>query len=501
MAEPAGPRSMRQAAGLWLGPACFIAIMLTPLPPDLAAQFGSGPQAATGAQAAWTVLALLALMAIWWVSEAIPIPVTALLPMIVLPMAGVAGLGEVAGQYLHPVVVLLLAGFILARSIERWDLHERIALHVVMRSGNRPAGLIGGFMAAAAILSMWISNTATAIMMVPIALSVSAAIFADRNPDDRFTIALLLGIAFACSIGGLGTYIGTPTNLLIKDALEASTGRAISFVDWMKFGLPAVALLVPLAWVVLTRFAFNIGAIAPGNAKEEIRSRLAKLGRVTSPERRVLGVFGLVATLWIFGLPVSELEVGGFAPFAGLSDQISALIGVVLCFMIPANSSESSSARLLDWRTAESIPWGVILLFGGGMALAAFIRSTGLGDWIGGELEVFASLPMIVLILLITTAVIFVTEITSNVATAAAVTPVLVALAERSGLDVVMLVAPVALAASCAFMLPMATGPNAVVHASERVPLPEMARAGFALNLLAVPAIALLSFFLAPLVL
>ena len=497
-------RSPRQLVGLWAGPLVFATILLIPLPTELLTQFTDNQmptdQAAAAARSAWVVLALLAFMAIWWVTEAVPIPVASLLPMVILPLWNVAGLGDVAGEYLHPVVVLLLAGFILARSIERWNLHERIALNVVIRFGKSPAGLIGGFMFASAVLSMWISNTATAIMMVPIALSVAAALASPQHDREDFTLALLLGIAFACSIGGLGTYIGTPTNLLIKDAIENSTGEQITFVDWMLFGLPAVIILVPLAWVVLTRMAFAIDSDKSEAGKAEIKMRLEKLGAITLPEQRVLIVFALVAALWVLGRPISELEFMGAQPFSGLSDQVTALLGVFLCFIIPAGSEARPNSTLLDWRTAESIPWGVILLFGGGMALAAFIRSSGLGDWIGGELEICATLPVILLIVIVTTVIIFVTEITSNVATAAASMPVLVALAERTGLDVVMLAAPVALAASCAFMLPMATGPNAVIHATDRVSLPTMARAGLRLNLAAIPVITILAYFLAPVV-
>ena len=489
-------RGTRAWIGIVLGPLVFVGILSLPLPADLLSLAESDAQ--ISARDAWIVLALLAFMAIWWVTEAIPIPSTALLPLVVLPLGNVAGVGAVAGEYLHPVVVLLLGGFILARSIERWGLHERIALNVLARAGEKPASLIGGFMSAAAGLSMWISNTATAIMMVPIALSVAAVVVADRRGGGDFIKALLLGIAYACSIGGLGTYIGTPTNLLVKDAVEGSTGQAISFTDWMMLGIPAVVLLVPLAWLVLTRIAFRIGPMGTSGAQEVIASRLSALGAITPPERRVIGVFVLVAGLWILGRPLSEIVILDMRPLSGLTDQVAALLGVILCFLIPAGAEKGSGETLLDWRTAESIPWGVILLFGGGMALAAFIRSTGLGAWIGSELALFAALPIIALIIIVTASVIFMTEVTSNVATAAAVMPVLVALAENTGLDVVMLGAPVAFAASCAFMLPMATGPNAVVHATDRIALPTMARAGFVLNLISIPVIVLLAYFLAP---
>lgn len=500
-----GETTLRQKIGLVLGPVVFLALQLMQPPADMAALFAGAEPSGEGlvpdARSAWLVLSLTALMAIWWVTEAIPIPVTSLLPIVILPFWGVASVGEVSGEYLHPVVVLLLGGFIIARAIERWNLHERIALGIVSRFDTSLASLVGGFMIAAATLSMWISNTATAIMMAPIVLSVAAAVAKGEEARAKTALVLLLGVAWACSIGGLGTYIGTPTNLLVKNAVEASTGVTIDFLTWMAFGIPAVLVLTPLAWLVLVKWSFRFDGGRPEGAAIEVRERLAALGNLTVPERRVILLFALIAGLWMFGMPLSGLSIGGVEPFAGLNDQVVALFGVVLCFLVPAGGDAPRGERLLDWKTAETIPWGVVLLFGGGMALAWAIRSSGLSEWIGGELEVFAGLPVILLILLVTTIVIFITEITSNVATAAAVTPVLIAVAETGGIDPVLLAAPVALAASCAFMLPMATGPNAVVYATGNVSLPDMARAGFRLNMLGIFAITALSYWLAPMVL
>ncbi|MEO1473367.1 MAG: SLC13 family permease [Pseudomonadota bacterium] len=498
-------RGVREQTGLWLGPLVALCIQLIPIPEALTDVFIQQGQTLdeiqASARAAWVVLSLLALMAIWWVTEAIPIPVTALLPMVLLPLGGVVSIRDAAAEYLHPVVVLLLGGFIVAKAIERWNLHARIALGVVVRVGARPSRLIGGFMLAAAVLSMWISNTATSIMMMPIALSVAAAVLGDRDLDSGFTWALLLGIAYSCSIGGLGTYIGTPTNLLIKDAIERSTGTEIDFVSWMMFGVPSVILLVPAAYFVLTRVAFRLPETANTSGQAEIRNRLAALGKMTTPEWRTISVFGVVAALWIFGRPLRDLTVFGMQPLGGLTDHVTAILGVILCFIVPSGSKTEKGSSLLDWKTAESIPWGVVLLFGGGMSLAAVIRSSGLGDWVGTELDVLATLPLILLIALVTAIVIFTTEVTSNIATAAALMPVLVSVAETAGLDVVLLGAPVALAASCAFMLPMATGPNAVAYATGHVTLKTMARAGIYLNLIAIALITLLASVLAPIAL
>ncbi|WP_071961238.1 SLC13 family permease [Aurantiacibacter gangjinensis] len=501
-----GGLSKRRVIGLIAGPAAFLAIHLIGVPAGLEAMYAdpAADDLPGSPLQAWTVFSLLVLMAIWWVSEAIPIAVTALLPMVVLPVGQVAPLADVAGAYLHPIVVLLLGGFIIAKAIERWGLHERIALGTLSHFGGRRKALLAGFMATAALLSMWISNTATAIMLVPIALSIAVTLADDDEENaGRFTILLLLGIAWACSIGGLGTYIGTPTNLLVKDAVERSTGEEIGFVTWMALGVPAVLVLVPLAWWLLSRFEGAKSDVSQDTADKVagmIDRKVAALGPMSVAEKRVIGMFAFIASLWIFGIPLRELEIGGVQPLSGLSDSVAAIIGVVLCFLIPAGDRSDRAARLLDWKTAESIPWGVVLLFGGGMALAGAMRYSGMSAWLGGELAIIGTLPVILLIALVTLLIIFLTEITSNVATAAATMPVLIAVGEASDIDVALLAAPVALAASCAFMLPMATGPNAVIYASGKISLEQMARAGFRLNLLASVAIIALSYFLAPLV-
>ena len=482
-------RTIRQQIGLLLGPIVAIGLQLMGVPEGVTASTGD----VESARLAWVVLSLLSLMAIWWVTEAIPIPVTSLLPMVVLPLAGVMSMRDAAAPYMHPIVVLLMGGLIIAKAVERWNLHARIALSVVASVGAKPTTLVGGFMVAAALLSMWISNTATSIMMMPIALSVAAAVLGEEaDLHAPFTYALLLGIAYACSIGGLGTLVGTPTNLIVVGYLNDNAGFAIDFVQWMTLGIPAVLVLVPLAWFVLTRWAFPLKGTFGTTGQDVVKDRLAALGKITTPEVRTLMVFSVIAFLWIFRKPLTGLEVGGVTPLAGLTDHVVAILGVILCFLVPSGSRQRGGA-LLDWKAAETIPWGVLLLFGGGMSLAGAITQTGLGAWIGGEMAEFAALPILVLVAALTAFVIFTTEVTSNVATASALMPVLGALALAAGIDVELLAVPLALAASCAFMLPMATGPNAVVFATGEVTLPTMASAGFRLNLLAIPVITLLA--------
>ncbi|MEM0985490.1 MAG: SLC13 family permease [Pseudomonadota bacterium] len=476
----------------------MLAVLLqgVPLPPSLL-ESASDPGEA---RAAWIVLSMLVLMGVWWVTEAIPIPVTSLLPLVILPVCGVLTISEAAAPYMHPVVVLLLGGFIVAKAIERWNLHARIALTIVDRIGTSPTRLIAGFMFASAILSMWISNTATSIMMMPIAISAAAEIVGRDRLDSPFTWALLLGIAWSCSIGGLGTLVGTPTNLIVVGYLNDNAGLDIDFVQWMMIGLPAVAFLLPAAWFVLTRWAFSIERTGQSGGRDAIGADLRALGRVTTPEWRTIGVFAAVAFLWVFRRQLAQIELAGTTPFAGLTDHVIAIIGVILCFVVPSGAARAPRSALLDWKSAESIPWGVLLLFGGGFSLANAITVTGLSPWIGRELAVFATVPTVVLVAIITALVMFLTEVTSNVATASALIPVFGALALSTGIDVGLLAVPLALSASCAFMLPMATGPNAVAFATGHVTLATMARAGLRLNLVAIALLTAITCILVPLV-
>ncbi|MGB3721919.1 MAG: DASS family sodium-coupled anion symporter [Pacificimonas sp.] len=451
---------------------------------------------------AWTVAGMGLLMLVWWVTEAVPIPVTSLLPLIILPVFGVLGFGEAAPPYASPIVLLLLGGFIIAKSVETWGLHARVALGVVARAGGSPAAMVGGFMLASAILSMWISNTATAIMLTPIALSVAQRLHGEGGwKTAPVTIALLLGVAYGCSIGGVGTPIGTPTNLIILGYLENEFGRGIGFAEWMAYGVPMVAILLPLAWLVLTRLSMRVESHAAAPAQDVIADERHRLGPVTTPEKRVALAFAAIALAWIFRRPLTEMEIGGAMPLAGVTDHLIAIAGAVLFFLIPSGCPEKPRRALLTWPEAERIPWGVLLLFGGGLSLAAAITATGLGDWMGAGLAVLNMLPLVLLIGALVGFVIFWTEITSNVATASALMPVIGAVALAGGDDPLYLALPVAVAASCAFMLPMATGPNAIAYASGAITIPRMARTGLVLNLLCIIAISLISAWLLPLLL
>lgn len=471
-----------QRIGLFLGPALAGAMILLGAPEGLAF-------------APWATAALLAWMAVWWATEAIPIPATSLLPLVVLPMVGAGNPREAASGYADPIVLLLLGGFVIALGIERWGLHRRIALNVVATVGGGQRSLVFGFMAATALLSMWISNTATTLMMVPIALSAAAAL---RDADGRFVLALLLGVCYAASIGGVATPIGTPTNLIAIQWLERNADATIGYAQWMAFGVPAMVLLIPAAWWLVTR---GLGASGDASAAIlEVRTQRRALGTVTPPEARAAAVFGLVALLWVIRVPVQSWADGaGIAWLGRASDMGIAIAGAVAMFLVPAGGG--ARRMLLTWEEAVKLPWGVLVLFGGGISLGQAVTRTGLSSWIGDQLGALSALPPIVFIAAVVLLVIFLTELTSNVATMTTLAPILGALAAAVGAAPESLLGPAAVAASCAFMLPVATAPNAIIYATDKVPVSAMMSAGLRLNLIGAVIITAIGFWIAPLVL
>jgi sodium-dependent dicarboxylate transporter 2/3/5 len=449
--------------GLLLGPALALLVAVAPAPEGLE-------------RGGMLVAGVLTLMAVWWATEAVPIAVTSLLPLALLPLIQVMPLKAVAAPYADPVVLLLLGGFIVALAIEKWNLHRRIALNVLVVSGARLKLLAAGFMLTTALLSMWISNTATSLMMAPIALSVAFA----AGGGTRLAGALLLGVAYSASIGGLATPVGTPTNLIAMGWLSENGGREISFREWMSFGLPVVALMLPAAWLVVT-WGLKSDPAGARAAQAEIRDQHRGLGKITTPEARVAMVFAVIASAWIFREQL--VKVPGLV---GLTDMGIAIIGAVAMFLVPHSDAKTRASgrgfALLDWDDGKSIPWDVVLLFGGGLSIAAAVQESGLAGWLGNSLAGFGALPAIILILIIVTLLIFLTEVMSNVAAMTTFLPVLGALASATGIDVETLVIPCAMAASCAFMLPIATGPNAVVFGTRQISIARMATAGIWLN-------------------
>ena len=479
---------MRQKVGLLLGPSLFILILVSPLPS------GMKPEALK-------VAAVVALMAVWWVTEAIPIPATSLLPIALFPLLKVMSSPQATAPYANHLIYLFLGGFFIAMTMERWNLHKRIALQTIRLVGTSPTRIILGFMLATGFLSMWISNTATAMMMVPIALAVigqAAQVIKDsgekgidlRPGHFNFGMALMLGIAYSASIGGVGTIIGTPPNTIFVGVVEKTFGVQISFAEWMAVGVPLSAVMLLIVWYYLIKLAFKIEIKELPGGKELILSQIKDLGKLGQEEKGVLIVFNMVALAWI---------LRGFVHIEALSmvhDSTIAIMGALLLFMIP--SKNKPGQYLLNWETAKRVPWDVIILFGGGLSLANGFKITGLAQWIGESLTIIAGAPLIFVIFVVVFGTIFLTELTSNTATSTMLLPIMASTALAMAVHPYGLMVGASIAASYAFMLPIATPPNAVVFGSGYVTIPQMARAGFAVNLFASMMITLFVYFALP---
>jgi solute carrier family 13 (sodium-dependent dicarboxylate transporter), member 2/3/5 len=456
-----------------LGPATFAALVL----------FGP-PEGMT--EPGWAVLSLLAWMAIWWIAEAIPIAATALLPLVVLPMVGATDARGAAAPYADPIIFLFIGGFILAASVERWGLHRRLALAMLARAGSRTITLLAAFMLVTAALSMWISNIAATLMLMPIAMGVARTLGSGGRADPVLGGALALGVAYSASIGGIGTPVGTPTNLVAVGYL-ARQGLSIPFTSWMAAAVPLMLVLLALTWAVL---AWPLRA--RGRAFEfqvRLASERATLGTISIAECRVVLVFSVVALGWMFRPLLADIPGLG-----GLNDTAIAVAGAIALFLVPSGTG----VRLMDWNTAERIPWGIALLFGGGLALAAAMDTTGVTTWLGSSLGWMGQLAPVLIVALIVGIVIFATEFASNTATLTAFLPVVGGVALATGVDPLILVFPASIAASLAFMMPIGTPPNAVAYASGMVSLKRMVTTGLVLNLISVVAVVAMSLWLAP---
>lgn len=478
---PSDPIPGKRLIALIAGPLAAVILMVLPAPEGMTAE-------------AWHLVALAAWMVIWWLGEAVPIPATALLPIPMMPLLGIAEMKPVAANYGHPLIFLFLGGFILAAAMQRWGLHKRIALKIVSVVGTSPDRIIAGFMFATAFLSMWISNTATTIMMYAVGISVIGFI-AEKTPDKamvrNFGVALMLGIAYSASIGGVGTLIGTPPNALLASFLQSSYEIQIDFFTWMQFGIPVVIIMLPISWIMLTKVIFPAHNLQIGDASSVIDNELLALGSMSKGEKAVAIVFLCAAAGWILrkqlvawtGLPINDTSI--------------ALIAALALFAWPISREKGHFA--VDWDAARHVPWGVLILFGGGLALAAGFKVTGLAEWIGQGVSGF-DVSTWVLILIILVAIVYLTEITSNTATTATFLPILGAVAVGLSIDPQLLVIPVALAASMAFMMPVATPPNAIVFSYEDLHLSDMVKAGFWLNIIAIVVGFCAMYFLAGLV-
>ena len=481
MAESqARPYGARQAIGLLAGLAALGLVLAAPPPAGLSVE-------------GWRVAGVALLMACWWIGESLPMPVTALVPLILFPLLGVAPIKSAAHPYANPLIFLFAGGFMIAMAMQRWGLHRRLALNILNRVGEKPVMIIAGFMTATAFLSMWVSNTATTMMMLPIAMSIVELMAAhDKSgaaAPATFAVALMLGTAYAASIGGLGTLIGTPPNALLAGFLLETYGFEIGFGRWMLIGLPVVLILLPLTWYLLTHLVYRIGPGEVTGARDLVAAELRGLGPMSAGERWVATVASFTALAWIVR-PLISREF----PELHLTDAGIALISALILFAIPLN--RRGGDFVLDWAWAVKIPWGILLLLGGGLSLAASIKQSGLAGWIVTAIGGLSGFHILICIAVVTAIIVFLTELTSNTATTAAFLPVVAALALSLSENPLLLAVPVVLGASCAFMMPVATPPNAIVFGSGRVSLPEMARAGLALNLVAIAVISGLAYWL-----
>ena len=438
--------------------------------------------------------AIFVLMGIWWATEAVPIAITALIPLVFFPLLGVASIEATAAPYANKNIFLFLGGFFLSLAIQKCNLHKRIALTILKFTGTRGKSIIAGFMLSSCLLSMWIMNTSTTIMLLPIGLAIIAVVKESMTELSEleklnFQVALLLGIAYAANIGGIATLIGTAPNMALNGFMEEQYNVSISFLDWMKVGVPVSLTLLPLAWLSLTRLSFPVNFQTSEQTQATIINMRHSLGEIKTSEKRVLFIFLFTAFLW-----VTRGQINNIPGLEGLSDPGIAMLCGLALFLTP---SGSTSENLLEWKDAErGVPWGVLLLFGGGLSLAAAAQSTGLAAWIGGLMPV--GLSIVLLVFMFTALIIFLTELTSNLATTATFLPIVAIIATQFGFDPILLTASIAIAASCAFMLPVATPPNAIVFGSELIKVPQMMRAGIVLNVISIVIVSLASIYLVP---
>jgi solute carrier family 13 (sodium-dependent dicarboxylate transporter), member 2/3/5 len=455
---------MEKRVGLWGGIAAFTVMLISSAP------HGMTP-------AAWHVAALVILMAIWWMTEALPLTITALMPFLALPLMQVMKTGDVAAAYYSPILFLVLGGAFIALAIERTGLHRRLALAILARAGPSAGSLLLAFMMATALISMIVSNTATALIMMPIALAVLRANHTKVGETQGLAGALPMGIAFAASIGGLGTLVGSPTNAIAAGLIAKSVGYQIDFVTWALYGMPVVIIGIPLAWKIL----MTVQSVATDDFDPHaVRAGIGQPGPWTAAELRLIPLILAVVAGWVL-LPL----FGDKMPKGMIEDGSIAVLGAALLFVIP----DGTGRPLLNWKEADRAPWGVIMMFGGGLALAAGITASGLDDWLGAVLKPLASVHPVIIALALVALVVVVTEFASNVATASGVMPVVGGLILATGADPALLAISAALASSWGFMLPAGTGPNAIAWATDHIALPKMLKAGLVLDLIGIPLI------------
>ncbi len=501
--EPTEARS-HLARWIGLGLAPILALMVWVLLP--AEVRGAGGEVVMG-PAGRIVAAVGVFMATLWITEALPIAATALLPIALFPLltGGKISAAQAAAPYAEDVIFLFMGGFMMALAMERWGLHRRLALSIVLLVGTRPAALVAGFMIASAALSMWVSNTATVVMMLPIATSVITLVRREiekaggqvptgAGGQFNFAVCLLLGTAYGASIGGVGTIIGTPPNIFMVEHLM-QLGIEISFARWMLVGVPFVIVFIPIAWAVLTRVVYPIRIREIPGGRALIRRELEIQGPMSRAELAVLVVFLITAILWVTRPMLARIEIGSssWRPLAGVNDSVIAIGAALVLFGLPVDWKRG--VFLLTWEQAVKLPWGTLLLFGGGLSLAAAVRSSGLAEAIGLGVQSMQNVPEWLLVLAVITLLVFLTELTSNTATIATFLPVLSAIALGLGIEPILLIVPATISVSLAFMMPVATPPNAIVFGSGEITIAQMCKAGLWLNIIGIALVFLLTYF------
>lgn len=438
----------------------------------------------------YRVLALAVWMIIWWGTEAIPIPATALLPIAALPMLGIFEVSEATAPYASSIIFLFMGGFIIALALEKHNLHQRIALNLLKLTGSSGNGIILGFMLATALLSMWISNTATAVMMLPIATSVTNLVLTKdaklTKSEKNFALGLMLSIAYAANIGGSMTIIGTPPNVVMAGYLNEILQYNLSFSTWLAMGIPAGLIILAITYFLITSILFKNKLDKVKGSEQLVTNELKKIGKISKTEKLVMAVFVFTASCWIF-----KQQINSLIGYSLLNDTVTAMTGGLLMFVTPVNFKKSEF--LLKWKDTKRLPWGILLLFGGGMCLARAMEEVGIiqlmGDFVKGQ----GHLDIWLIVLITTAIVLFLTELMSNVALVTIFIPVIIGIAQGLGINPLLLVVPATIASSCAFMMPISTPPNAIVFSSGHIKIKDMMRAGLLLNLVAIVVLVLLS--------
>jgi sodium-dependent dicarboxylate transporter 2/3/5 len=467
---------MKKRVSLYTGFFIFLVLILLPPPAGLTVE-------------GWKTAAVATLMAVWWITEAVPIPVTALLPIVLFPILKVLPVEEATALYANPIIFLFMGGFILAIGMQQWNLHKRIALNILNLLGAKPTSIVIGFIVASAVISMWVSNTATALMMLPIGISVMELLDDSDLNSGNFKKVLLLSIAYSCSIGGMGTLIGSPPNALLAGFAKTNFGYEISFFDWMKVGIPIMIVSLPLMYILLTKIIYPIRLKELPGGRKLIKDQLSQLGKFSNEEKKVTIVFCTTALLWIISPILKDL-------IPWISDAGIAMTGASVLFVLPTRSKEKK--YILEWKDTKMLPWGILILFGGGLSLANGIGKTGLAKWIGGSIVSMNSLSLVLIITLALIIILTVTELMSNTAAVATFLPIVTSVAIGLGQNPLIMAIPITFAASCAFVLPVSTPPNAIVYGTGKISISEMAKAGIWLDVLFLFIILLAAFTIIP---